>query len=116
MSIVYLFTAYKIAIGNGVFGDKEDVVSVRAKVLRITDEQETVSEEESGGKISMQYIFFEAKATSGKVRGKTLYAVQEKDMLYVCPNPRSRSVTMSFSSMTRTTRARRTTTSPTSRE
>ena len=57
LSIVYLFTAYKIAIGNGVFGDKEDVVSVRAKVLRITDEQETVSEEESGGKISMQYIF-----------------------------------------------------------
>lgn len=116
LSIVYLFTAYKIAIGNGVFGDKEDVVSVRAKVLRITDEQETVSEEESGGKISMQYIFFEAKATSGKVRGKTLYAVQEKDMLYGLPNPRSRSVTMSFSSMTRTTRARRTTTSPTSRE
>lgn len=87
MSIVYLFTAYKIAIGNGVFGDKEDVVSVRAKVLRITDEQETVSEEESGGKISMQYIFFEAKATSGKVRGKTLYAVQEKDMLYGLPQP-----------------------------
>ena len=50
LSIVYLFTAYKIAIGNGVFGDKEDVVSVRAKVLRITDEKETVSEEESGGK------------------------------------------------------------------
>lgn len=87
MSIVYLFTAYKIAIGNGVFGDKEDVVSVRAKVLRITDEQETVSDEESGGKISMQYIFFEAKATSGKVRGKTLYAVQEKDMLYGLPQP-----------------------------
>lgn len=87
LSIVYLFTAYKIAIGNGVFGDKEDVVSVRAKVLRITDEQETVSEEESGGKISMQYIFFEAKATSGKVRGKTLYAVQEKDMLYGLPQP-----------------------------
>ena len=87
LSIVYLFTAYKIAIGNGVFGDKEDVVSVRAKVLRITDEKETVSEEESGGKISMQYIFFEAKATSGKVRGKTLYAVQEKDMLYGLPQP-----------------------------
>ena len=87
MSIVYLFTAYKIAIGNGVFGDKEDVVSVRAKVLRITNEQETVSDEESGGKISMQYIFFEAKATSGKVRGKTLYAVQEKDMLYGLPQP-----------------------------
>ena len=87
MSIVYLFTAYKIAIGDGVFGDKEDVVSVRAKVLRITDEKETVSEEESGGKISMQYIFFEAKATSGKVRGKTLYAVQEKDMLYGLPQP-----------------------------
>ena len=87
MSIVYLFTAYKIAIGNGVFGDKEDVVSVRAKVLRITDEKETVSDEESGGKISMQYIFFEAKATSGKVRGKTLYAVQEKDMLYGLPQP-----------------------------
>ena len=87
MSIVYLFTAYKIAIGNGVFGDKEDIVSVRAKVLRITDEKETVSEEESGGKISMQYIFFEAKATSGKVRGKTLYAVQEKDMLYGLPQP-----------------------------
>ena len=46
LSIVYLFTAYKIAIGNGVFGDKEDVVSVRAKVLRITDEKETVSEED----------------------------------------------------------------------
>ena len=30
------------------------------------------SEEESGGKESMQYIFFEAKTTSGKVRGKTL--------------------------------------------
>lgn len=35
----------------------------------------------------MQYIFFEAKATSGKVRGKTLYAVQEKDMLYGLPQP-----------------------------
>lgn len=87
LSIIYLFTAYKIAIGDGVFGDKEDIVTVRAKVLRITDEKETVSDEESGGKISMQYIFFEAKATSGKVRGKTLYAVQEKDMLYGLPQP-----------------------------
>ena len=71
LSIIYLFTAYKIAIGDGVFGDKEDIVTVRAKVLRITDEKETVSDEESGGKISMQYVFFEAKAVSGEVRGKT---------------------------------------------
>lgn len=82
LSIIYLFTAYKIAIGDGVFGDKEDIVTVRAKVLRITDEKETVSDEESGGKISMQYVFFEAKAVSGEVRGKTLYAVQERDLLY----------------------------------
>ena len=87
LSIIYLFTAYKIAIGDGVFGDKEDIVTVRAKVLRITDEKETVSDEESGGKISMQYVFFEAKAVSGEVRGKTLYAVQERDLLYGLPQP-----------------------------
>lgn len=56
-------------------------------MLRITDEKETVSDEESGGKISMQYVFFEAKAVSGEVRGKTLYAVQERDLLYGLPQP-----------------------------
>ena len=91
LSIVYLFTAYKIAIGNGVFGDKEDVVSVRAKVLRITDEKETVSEEESGGKISIYSS--RRKQPPARCAARPSTPFRRRICSTVCPSPRSRSAT-----------------------
>ncbi|MGN0545399.1 MAG: YibE/F family protein [Acutalibacteraceae bacterium] len=86
LSLIYLLVAYKIAVGDGVFGDQYDTVNVRAKVLRITG-QEEIYDSDDGTQVTMKYIYFEAKATSGEVRGKTLYAVQEMDMLYGLPQP-----------------------------
>lgn len=84
LSVIYLLVAYKITAGDGVFGDTTELETVRATVLRITDTQKLVNDE---GHENMKYIFFEAKATSGEVRGKTLYAVQEKDLLYGLTQP-----------------------------
>lgn len=84
LSIIYLFVAYKLTIGDGVFGDKTKLETVRATVLRITDTQEITNDD---GQVTLKYIFFEAKARSGDVRGKTLYAVQEKDLLYGLTQP-----------------------------
>ena len=71
LSVIYLLVAYKIPVGDGVFGDQYDTVNVRAKVLRITG-QEEIYDSDDGTQVTMKYIYFEAKATSGEVRGKTM--------------------------------------------
>lgn len=88
LSAVYLFVASKAAIGDGrVFGQPEEIPSVRAKVLRITDKEDVSYDSDGESTTSMKMIYFEAVALSGKDRGKTLYAVQEIDLMFALSQP-----------------------------
>lgn len=88
LSIVYLVGTGYIASGGKDFFDTKLEKPIRATVLRITEKKDVGFSDENGQmETSMTMIYFEAKALSGKERGKTLYGVQEQDLMFALRQP-----------------------------
>ena len=88
LSVVYLLVAGMIAVGDdGVFGQEQTEKTVKAEVLRITDRKKISYESDGGSTTSMELIYFEAKALNSDVKGQTLYAVQELDLMFALRQP-----------------------------
>ena len=88
LSIVYLVGASHIASGGKDYFDTDIEKPIRATVLRITETKDIGFEDENGQmQTSMTMIYFEAKALSGDVRGKTLFGVQEQDLMFALRQP-----------------------------
>ncbi len=87
-SVVYLLVAGLIAVGDdGVFGQEQAEKTVKAEVLRITDRKKISYESDGESTTSMELIYFEARALNSDVKGKTLYAVQELDLMFALRQP-----------------------------
>ena len=88
LSIIYLLVAGLIAVGDdGVFGQVQEEKTVKAEVLRVTDREKISYESDGESTTSMELIYFEAKALNGDVKGQTLYAVQELDLMFALRQP-----------------------------
>ena len=88
LSIVYLIGASHIASGGKDYFDTDMEKPIRATVLRITKTEDIGFEDENGQmQTSMTMIYFEAKALSGEQRGKTLFGVQEQDLMFALRQP-----------------------------
>lgn len=88
LSIIYLLVAGLIAVGDdGVFGQVQKEKTVKAEVLRVTDREKISYESDGESTTSMELIYFEAKALNGDVKGQTLYAVQELDLMFALRQP-----------------------------
>ena len=79
LSLVLVFAGYNYTVGGGsVFKGSSAGDTVKARVLRITDEKKT----NITGEAEYTEIFFTAQVLSGEKRGKTVDVIQERDSTY----------------------------------
>ena len=79
VSLVLIFAGYHHIVGSGtIFKGSASSETIRARVIRITDEKKT----NITGDAQYTEVFFKAQSLSGSTRGKTLDVIQEIDGTY----------------------------------
>lgn len=80
LSIVYIFVFNRIASGEGsLFVTEQEGATIRAKVLRIVENETITFPSEDDDRASVTVVHFEAKALNGQYKNQTILAVQELD-------------------------------------